>query len=381
MKRIKDYPNYKINEEGKVLLENNKIKATTINNKGYERITLSENSNKKSFSIHRLVALHFIPNPNNLRYVNHKDGNKLNNHVNNLEWCNNSSNLKHAYINNLKSAKGEKNSRCKITEIIAKEIKEKANSGKYKLINLAKEYQDYLLLLIDEEAEIKEGNYVYSVLYGIGKIIKDYGGESTKNYRPLTAKFQESEVQQEYGRDGIWQMDVVGEKVAKNNCNKVIAYYPLTKEAKELDLPLLPEFKIEIDVDKLANDNYHIGHVPSNAADAYIQAFKKGYKTAQSKQFSLEDVKKAFIAGLEFIAVDPNRYEEDADNYIQSLSTQQLPKEFIPKYEANISDSPYTSNKYNRALKALKESSKIGCKFKTITNSEGKEEIQGRYVY
>lgn len=153
MKRIKNYPNYRINEEGKVLLENNKIKATSINNKGYERITLSESGKKKSFSIHRLVALHFISNPNNLPYVNHKDGNKLNNHVNNLEWCSNSFNLKHAYNNNLKSAKGEQNGRCKITESIAKEIKEKANSGKYKLINLTKEYNVSPTLI----SEIKRG--------------------------------------------------------------------------------------------------------------------------------------------------------------------------------------------------------------------------------
>lgn len=55
----------------------------------------------KTFYIHRLVAEHFIPNTNNFTDVNHKDGNKLNNSVNNLEWCTHEQNMKHAKENNL----------------------------------------------------------------------------------------------------------------------------------------------------------------------------------------------------------------------------------------------------------------------------------------
>ena len=51
----------------------------------------------KSVLLHRLVASTFIPNPNNYPEVNHKDGNKLNNSVDNLEWCTRSMNMKHAY--------------------------------------------------------------------------------------------------------------------------------------------------------------------------------------------------------------------------------------------------------------------------------------------
>lgn len=54
---------------------------------GYQAVTLSKNSKAKSFLIHRLVATVFIPNPDNLPQVNHKDENTSNNCVSNLEWC------------------------------------------------------------------------------------------------------------------------------------------------------------------------------------------------------------------------------------------------------------------------------------------------------
>lgn len=58
-------------------------------NKGYLIAILKNNDVQKAFSVHRLVAKAFIPNPNNLPQVNHKDENKENNNVNNLEWCDN----------------------------------------------------------------------------------------------------------------------------------------------------------------------------------------------------------------------------------------------------------------------------------------------------
>lgn len=64
-----------------------KIIKWRITNKGYAQIILSVNNIQKRYSIHRLVALHFIPNPNNYPCVNHKDENPLNNNITNLEWC------------------------------------------------------------------------------------------------------------------------------------------------------------------------------------------------------------------------------------------------------------------------------------------------------
>lgn len=54
---------------------------------GYKKVTLSNNKKNKNYFVHRLVAEAFIDNPYNYKYVNHKDENKANNNVNNLEWC------------------------------------------------------------------------------------------------------------------------------------------------------------------------------------------------------------------------------------------------------------------------------------------------------
>lgn len=79
---------YEINEFGQIRNKDGKILKTCINSGGYEVITLRKNKKKKQLYIHRLVAEYFIPNPNNHREINHKNEDKLDNHKNNLEWCN-----------------------------------------------------------------------------------------------------------------------------------------------------------------------------------------------------------------------------------------------------------------------------------------------------
>ena len=64
---------------------------------GYMQVKVSG----KQIYVHRLVAQAFIPNPDNKPQVNHKDGNKANNNVNNLEWVTNKENISHAYENSL----------------------------------------------------------------------------------------------------------------------------------------------------------------------------------------------------------------------------------------------------------------------------------------
>lgn len=68
-----------------------------INEKGYYRVDLSKERKSKRFRIHRLIAKTFIPNPNNFPEVNHINGNKKDNCINNLEWCTRKHNMKEAY--------------------------------------------------------------------------------------------------------------------------------------------------------------------------------------------------------------------------------------------------------------------------------------------
>ena len=81
------YPNYLISNRGRVFdLTTHRIVKIWQNNEGYQLVQLRNNTNRNE-KIHRLVALAFIPNPENKPMVNHKDENPLNNFVENLEWC------------------------------------------------------------------------------------------------------------------------------------------------------------------------------------------------------------------------------------------------------------------------------------------------------
>lgn len=100
-KPIDGYPNYFISEDGKVWNSKKNLFLKHMINRGYCQIILCRHSKHKTFKIHRLVALAFLPNPENKREVNHKDGNKENNHVSNLEWNTRSENNIHRYASGL----------------------------------------------------------------------------------------------------------------------------------------------------------------------------------------------------------------------------------------------------------------------------------------
>ena len=89
---------YQISSWGRVRnAETGRILVPYRNKKGYLKIAFSVgNTSTKKHRINRLVAIAFIPNPDNLPQVNHKDGNKENNSVTNLEWVSDSANKKHA---------------------------------------------------------------------------------------------------------------------------------------------------------------------------------------------------------------------------------------------------------------------------------------------
>lgn len=88
---------YKVYNDGRVWSERRGIfLKPIINNWGYYTVLVSYKSKHKRFSLHRLIALHFISRVEGKDYINHKDGNKLNNNVSNLEWCTIPENNNHA---------------------------------------------------------------------------------------------------------------------------------------------------------------------------------------------------------------------------------------------------------------------------------------------
>lgn len=97
-----DEEKYLISKDGKVLDRLKKREVSKFIRNGYVCVRLKTINGYKSFYLHRILAELFVPNNKNLPCVNHIDGNKLNNTINNLEWCTYSDNLRHAYKHNLR---------------------------------------------------------------------------------------------------------------------------------------------------------------------------------------------------------------------------------------------------------------------------------------
>ncbi|BEU14768.1 HNH endonuclease [Bacillus phage CM1] len=109
-----------------------------INNGGYLQLGLRYQGKRKFYVVHRLVALAFIPNPDNKPEVNHKRGKeKTNNRVDNLEWATTAENIKHAFDTGLNSTKGEHHSL--LTESDVRTIKEMLRDDKL-IDDIAKTY-------------------------------------------------------------------------------------------------------------------------------------------------------------------------------------------------------------------------------------------------
>lgn len=115
---IKFENTYQISNIGNVRNKKTGLLLTPqYNKKGYQYVYLSySHTGRVKWYIHRLVAKHFIPNPENKPQVNHIDCNKQNNSVDNLEWCTNNENQKHASLNNL-HCHGEQHKSHKFNEV------------------------------------------------------------------------------------------------------------------------------------------------------------------------------------------------------------------------------------------------------------------------
>lgn len=103
--RVKSLIRKKVRSRNRPTTKKENILTNFYNESGYPTVTIRVNRKQKGFLIHRLIAQHFIPNPNNYLIVNHLDGDKKNFSIDNLEWTTSSLNQKHAYDTGLRKKK------------------------------------------------------------------------------------------------------------------------------------------------------------------------------------------------------------------------------------------------------------------------------------
>lgn len=101
-------------------------------NHGYKTITLHKDGRQKTFRVHRLVAVAFLPNESDKPQINHINGNKSDNRASNLEWCSQSENMLHAYESGLQTpnTKEANAAKRKLNAEQAQEIRTLLDSGK-----------------------------------------------------------------------------------------------------------------------------------------------------------------------------------------------------------------------------------------------------------
>lgn len=135
-KVLKGFEKYVFFDDGRVWSRSkHHFMNPCINVDGYPQTMF----NRKSKTVHRLIAMAFVQNPHNYTEVNHIDGNKQNNHFTNLEWCTRSHNVKHTYKLKLNSQKGEQNGNSKLTANQVKNIRQMLKRG-FSHAELAKKY-------------------------------------------------------------------------------------------------------------------------------------------------------------------------------------------------------------------------------------------------
>lgn len=165
---IKGYEGYFVTQEGKVFSNKRgslKEISQSVQRK-YYAVKLHVNGKVKHDFTHRLVASTFISNPDNKPFVNHKDGNKLNNHAENLEWVTRQENVDHAMLNGLVPAMvGEINGRAILKESDVLEIYKRLLAGE-KATEICVDYG------VDQSsiANIKQGNCWKHLLKDLPKI-------------------------------------------------------------------------------------------------------------------------------------------------------------------------------------------------------------------
>lgn len=121
--------NYTIFENGDIFNKYGKKLSPCDNGKGYLMVNVNINGKRTCKAIHRLLGEAFLPNPENYSDINHIDGNRQNNALENLEWCTHGQNIKHSYDLNNRSSLGSNNANCKHAESTVIEICELLSQG------------------------------------------------------------------------------------------------------------------------------------------------------------------------------------------------------------------------------------------------------------
>ena len=141
--RVKSLDRYVVDKNGKRMFYNGIYLKQHVDKDGYLRVQLNKEGKGYNVGVHRLVLLAFVPNPENKPQVNHKNGIKNDNRLENLEWCTNSENQLHAIeiglVTNfvIPDNTGINNGRAKLTESDVKMIRELYATGKYRQKELA----------------------------------------------------------------------------------------------------------------------------------------------------------------------------------------------------------------------------------------------------
>ena len=136
--RIKSLEHFVIGKKHSLRKIGNKIRKLSSDKRGYPSITLIKNNKYHKERVHRVVAKTFIPNYKNLREVNHKNGIKTDNKIENLEWVTSQQNIQHALKNGLLHwNKGSLNHNSKLNENQIKEIRQKYDTNQFTQQNLA----------------------------------------------------------------------------------------------------------------------------------------------------------------------------------------------------------------------------------------------------
>lgn len=132
IKIIIDYPDYTINDSGVICSHKNKIPLLLkpIKDKyGYLYVNLTNNGKQKKLKIHRLIALSFLTNPKNKTQINHINGVKSDNRLDNLEWVTPQENMTHAKITGLKNDSGINNPNVRLSPEKVSKIKIRLKKG------------------------------------------------------------------------------------------------------------------------------------------------------------------------------------------------------------------------------------------------------------